>query len=99
MVHGCDGTLFCGRYKSNLVDADGYVLRLVRYIHRNPLETGLVKRLDRYSWSSHKGYLSKAKKWNWLYKDFVLQMLTESKSSRIQAYGQFMTQQQDEELV
>ena len=50
-----------------LVDADSYVLQLVRYIHRNPLKAGLVKRLDQYVWSSHKGYLSKIKKWNWLY--------------------------------
>jgi len=32
--------------KSILVDADNYLLQLVRYIHRNPLKAGLVKRLD-----------------------------------------------------
>jgi putative transposase len=99
MAHGCDGTLFRGRYKSILVDADNYVLQLVRYIHRNPLEAGLVKRLDRYRWSSHKGYLSKAKKWNWLYKGFILGMLTEDLNSQIQAYKRFMAQHQDEDLV
>jgi REP element-mobilizing transposase RayT len=30
MAHGCDGTFFRGRYKSILVDADNYVLQLVR---------------------------------------------------------------------
>jgi len=99
MAHGCDGTLFRGRYKSILVDENSYVLQLVRYIHRNPLEAGLVKRLDRYSWSSHKGYLSKAKKWDWLYKGFILGMLTADLDSQIQAYKQFMAQQQDEDLV
>jgi REP element-mobilizing transposase RayT len=59
--HSCDGTLFRGRYKSILVDADNYLLQLVRYIHRNPLKAGLVKRLDQYVGSSHRGYLSKAK--------------------------------------
>ena len=49
---------------------------------------GLVKRLDQYVWSSHKGYLSKAKKWSWLYKDFVLQMLTDQMSSQIRIYKQ-----------
>ena len=98
--HSCDGTLFRGRYKSILVDADNYVLQLVRYIHRNPLKAGLVKRLDQYVWSSHKGYLSKAKKWNWLFKDFVLQMLTAQTSAQIRIYKQFMAQQeQDEDLV
>jgi REP element-mobilizing transposase RayT len=97
--HGCDGTLFRGRFKSILVDADNYMLQLVRYIHQNPLKAGLVKRLDQYVWSSHKGYLSKAKKWNWLYKDFVLQMLTAQTSTQIRIYKQFMAQEQDEDLV
>jgi len=66
--------------KSILVDADIYLLQLVCYIHKNPLKAELVKRLDQYVWSSHKGYLSKAKKWNWLYKDFVLEMLKISAS-------------------
>jgi len=97
--HGCDGTLFRGRYKSTLVDADSYVLQLIRYIHRNPLKAGLVKRLDQYVWSSHKGYLSKAKKWNWLYKDFILAMLTAQISGQIRIYNQFMAQEEDEDLV
>jgi REP element-mobilizing transposase RayT len=97
--HSCDGTLFRGRYKSILVDADSYVLQLVRYIHRNPLKAGLVKRLDRYGWSSHKGYLSKAKKWDWLYKDFVLQMLTTQISSQMRIYKRYMAQEQDEDLI
>jgi hypothetical protein len=97
--HGCDGTLFRGRYKSILVDADSYVLQLIRYIHRNPLKSGRVKRLDQYVWSSHKGYLSKAKKWNWLYKHFVLQILTAQKSDQIKVYKQFMKQEQDEDFV
>ncbi|MEA3223999.1 MAG: transposase, partial [Thermodesulfobacteriota bacterium] len=74
--HKCDGTLFRGRYKSILVDADSYLLQLVRYIHRNPLRAGLVENLDQYTWSSHSGYISKAKKGDWLYKDFIFAMLT-----------------------
>ena len=99
VTHGCDGTLFRGRYKSILVDADNYVLQLVRYIHRNPFKEGLAKRLDQYIWSSHRGYLSKAKKWNWLYKSFVLQMLTAIKNHQLQAYKQLMSQEQDEDLI
>ncbi|MEW6114666.1 MAG: transposase, partial [Thermodesulfobacteriota bacterium] len=55
--HNFDGSLFRGRYKAILVDADTYLLELLRYIHRNPLRAGLASRLDRYAWSSHKGYL------------------------------------------
>jgi hypothetical protein len=54
------------------VDADSYLLQLVRYIHRNPLRAGLTDKMDSYGWSSHKGYLSKAKKWDWLHKEYIL---------------------------
>jgi putative transposase len=55
--HGLDGHLFRGRYKSILVDSDVYLLELLRYIHRNPIEAGMFDRLGSYQWSSHKGYL------------------------------------------
>ncbi len=58
IVNKCDGTLFRGRYKSILVDADSYLLELVRYIHRNPLRAGIAKKPDQYVWSSQLGYLS-----------------------------------------
>lgn len=67
--HRYDGQLFRGRYKCILVEPDSYALELVRYIHRNPLESGVVDNLQKYQWSSHKPYLSNAKKWNWLYKE------------------------------
>jgi putative transposase len=35
--HNIDGPLFRGRYKSILVDAENYLLRLSRYIHLNPV--------------------------------------------------------------
>ena len=57
-VHQSEGQLFRGRYKSILVDAESYLLQLVRYIHKNPLNAGLVNELWKYTWSSHRGYLS-----------------------------------------
>jgi len=57
--HGYDGPLFQGRYKSTLASDDSYLLQLVRYIHRNPLRAGMVRReMWKYPWSSYKGYLS-----------------------------------------
>lgn|GEM_PF-627669 len=48
----------------------GYLLQLVRYIHRNPLQTGLVGSVDAYERSSHQGYVSEAKKRR-LYRHFI----------------------------
>lgn len=88
--NGCDGSLFRGRFKSVLVDGDSYLLQLVRYIHRNPLRAGVVNNLKEFSWSSHKAYLSSAAKWDWLYKDFILSLLSNERGNRLQAYRLFM---------
>ncbi len=32
-------------------------MELVRYIHLNPIRSGIVRRPDRYRWSSHREYL------------------------------------------
>ncbi len=94
--HQYDGQLFRGRYKSILVDADSYLLQLLRYIHNNPLLAGLVDKVDVYPWSSHKGYLSDAKKWKWIYKGFILSMLARERKHQRRAYKKFMAMEDNE---
>jgi putative transposase len=43
-----------------VVDAQTYLLRLVRYIHLNPVEAGLVADARDYPWSGHRVYLGYA---------------------------------------
>ena len=90
--HKKDGQLFRGRYKAVLVDADSHLLEVLRYIHRNPLRAGIAKNLNAFTWSSHQAYISKAKKWEWLHKDFLLAMLSIKKSKWRTAYIDFVGQ-------
>ncbi len=96
-THQKDGQLFRGRYKAVLVEKDSYLLEVLRYIHRNPLRAGLVKRLEDFSWSSHPGYLSMATKWDWLGKELPLSMLS-AKKGRARAYEDFISQGESEEV-
>lgn len=57
------GHVFENRFKAFLCDDDRYLLALIRYIHRNPLEAGLSTALD-YKWSSH-GYYAGTKRVTW----------------------------------
>jgi putative transposase len=66
------GPLFQGRYKSRLVDTDEYSLTLVRYIHQNPMEAGIVGSLDEYRWSSYRHYSEKLSKPAWLDTRWIL---------------------------
>ena len=96
--HHCDGQLFRGRFKCILVDADSYLLELVRYIHRNPLEAGMVENLNKYTWSSHKGYLSSAKKWDWLHKNYILSLFSKNKAESIRRYKPFVSKETPKEV-
>ena len=96
--HRCDGQLFRGRYKSILVEEKSYLLELVRYLHRNPVKAGLAENLERYPWCSHKGYISTARKWDWLHKKYVLQRFSRIKSEQLLRYRAFVAKEAGDEL-
>jgi len=84
------GHLFQGRYKALLVDADNYLLQLIRYIHLNPLRANMVANLLDYPWSSHFAYLGKLKI-HWLTTQSVFDLLTDDKNQELFSYRQFAT--------
>jgi len=52
--HERSGHLFQGRFRAVLVEDEAYLRRLLLYVHRNPLRSGLVERLADYPWSSYR---------------------------------------------
>ena len=48
------GSLWEGRYKSSLVEADTYLLTCMRYIELNPVRAGMVSDPGQYRWSSYR---------------------------------------------
>ena len=48
------GGLFEGRFRSSLIDADGYLLCCQRYIELNPVRAGMVEAPGDYPWSSYR---------------------------------------------
>ena len=47
------GTLWEGRYRSCVVDAEQYLLVCQRYIELNPVRAGIVESPEDYTWSSY----------------------------------------------
>ena len=47
------GTLWEGRHKASLVDADKYLLTCYRYIELNPVVASMVTAPEQYPWSSY----------------------------------------------
>jgi len=48
------GTLWEGRYRATVVDAEDYLLACCRYIEMNPVRAGMVKSAAHYRWSSYR---------------------------------------------
>jgi REP element-mobilizing transposase RayT len=83
------GHLFERRYRATLVDTDSYWLTLVRYIHRNPVEAGLVPDCGDYRWSSHGSYLGRGCP-AWLTTAPTLAMFGDTILEATAAYHRFM---------
>jgi REP element-mobilizing transposase RayT len=92
--HHRDGPLFRGRYRAIVIDAEEYFLSVVRYIHQNPVQAGVVSDIDRYRWSSHRGYLYRGERPQWLNTRSVL-----SRFDRLSEYREFMHSAMEKEVV
>src|SRR5687767_10003480 len=79
------GHLLEKRYHALLVDADEYLLALLRYIHLNPVRASLVSSPDEYPWSSHHAYLGRRYE-PWLTTQFALRMLGTDRQRATAAY-------------
>jgi hypothetical protein len=52
------GHLHEGRYRALLIHEPTYLVRLVRYIHRNPVRAGLASTVSEWPYSSHHEYVA-----------------------------------------
>lgn len=46
------GTLWEGRYRATAIEAEAYLIQLMRYIELNPVRAGMVATAGDYAWSS-----------------------------------------------
>ena len=51
------GHLFQDRFRSEPVEDEEYFLTVLRYIHLNPIKSGICGKLDEYPWSSYSEYV------------------------------------------
>jgi len=93
--HHRSGHLFQNRYKSILCEEEPYFLKLVSYIHLNPLRAGLVaslEELERYPWSGHRALMGIAE-YPWQDTGYVLQQFGSRPGSARKACLEFVLEQ------
>lgn len=54
--YGFIGHFWQGRFKSQLISSDPYLLQCGKYIELNPYKAGIVENPEDYSWSSYRYY-------------------------------------------
>ena len=89
-----DGSLFRGRYKAVLIQADKYLLPLSRFIHSKVK----ASEVNSYPWTSYIFFTRKAKPPVWFNRDETLKKLKSIAAKRPAAYKKFASQSVDEEI-
>jgi putative transposase len=95
---GTSGHLFERRYHARFISSNSYFLAVLRYIHLNPQQAGLVIEPSDFEWSSHRAYLG-IESIAWLTTDFGLSLFHAKRSEARRAYQRFMLKQHAGELA
>jgi REP element-mobilizing transposase RayT len=75
------GHLFQDRYRSESIEADDYLLTVIRYIHQNPVKAGMVNAPSEWKWSSCPVYYGlKTEQPDILDESFILSLFSRSLS-------------------
>ena len=88
--HGRVGHLFQGRYKSIIVDREGYLLELCRYVVLNPVRAGIVEGPEQWRWSSYNCTVGLREGLSWLDTKWILEQFSYDEKSARDQYRRFV---------
>jgi len=84
------GHVFQGRYKAILVEKEGYLLELSRYVVLNPVRAGMVSDAGQWPWSSYAAMVGDVPAPSWLTIDWLLGQFGEHRSVAVARYQDFV---------
>jgi REP element-mobilizing transposase RayT len=88
--HKRAGHVFQGRYKAIIVQKDGYLLELARYIVLNPVRAQMVRSARDWPWSSYRATADMAPGSEWLATDRILSTFGTRRAQSVEAYRTFV---------
>ncbi|WP_372999479.1 REP-associated tyrosine transposase [Lutispora sp.] len=87
------GHVFQGRYKASVVQNEQYLLKVLAYIHQNPVKAGIVKRVEDYKWSSDKFYRRKSN--GFIETSMIIEMIEEGYRKSNKKYDDIMNEMEE----
>jgi REP element-mobilizing transposase RayT len=90
------GHLFQERYKSEIVEDEGYYLTVLRYIHQNPVNAGLSTHVKEYEWSSYREYIGKTEITDI---DLALELFSDDRRKAVELFDKYMNEENDDKCL
>lgn len=91
------GHVFQGRYRSEGVEDDLYLLGVTRYIHQNPVAAGITKKVEEYRWSSCRAYYGLSENPEGLTDTaFILDIFDRNEEKSRESFIEFMEEENEE---
>ncbi len=96
--HRRSGSLWEGRYRATVVDADAYFMECIRLLEYQPVKAGLAADMVSYPWSSHAHHLG-LRKQAWLTDHAAYWKLGNTPFDRETAYQRFCAHAPDRKVA
>ncbi|MDD3879994.1 MAG: transposase [Syntrophomonas sp.] len=94
------GHVFQGRYGSEGVEDDAYLLTVIRYIHNNPVKAKMVITAENYYWSSIHAYYGGSEYPDGLTEpEFILGIMHEKRVEAVKRFREFMQQENEDQCL
>ncbi|MEW6407060.1 MAG: transposase [Patescibacteria group bacterium] len=93
------GHIWQGRFKNPLIQTDEYLLECIKYIELNPVRANIVSKPEDYLWSSYRFHSLGEDKNKLLDSDPTFLSLANTDKTRQKAYRDFITTEQDEDML
>jgi len=85
--------LFQERYKSEVVENEGYLITVLRYIHQNPVKAGIASSAEQYRWSSYHEYIGKQ---NIIDAEAIFELFATEKERAKKEFEKYMSQKNED---
>lgn len=90
------GHLFQERFKSEVIESEGYFLTVLRYIHQNPIKAGIVEKIEDYNWTSYGEYISKGSIVN---VDLALDLLSSNREEAVRLFTKYHKEENSDKCL
>lgn len=93
------GSLFQGRFRSENVETKDYFLRVIRYIHQNPVKAGMASNVFENKWTSIHEFFNTGDIEDMVDTDSVLGQFSMGETDTIQNFKDFMEEINEDEFL